>query len=158
MTLDVMASPVGFLHLTSSNVGLTSLCIAGTKTQTAVIAKMKHDMKNPLEEPMLIEKDKFSATSSNKAIQILYNAEQELNEYFNGDRKVFTIPLDESIGTTFQKLVWQELRNIPYGVTCSYSDIAARIDNPKAVRAVGTANGKNPWCIITPCHRYVCVS
>lgn len=78
----------------------------------------------------------------------------QLEEYFAGDREKFDLNLSVS-GTEFQQKVWQELMNIPYGETCSYADIAKAINNPKAVRAVGAANGRNPITIIVPCHRVV---
>jgi methylated-DNA-[protein]-cysteine S-methyltransferase len=84
----------------------------------------------------------------------LEKAISELEEYFTGKRKTFSIKLDLQ-GTEFQKKVWKELLKIPYGSTCSYTDIARKISNEKAVRAVGTANGKNPVCIIVPCHRVI---
>lgn len=78
-------------------------------------------------------------------------------EYFQGKRREFNLPL-EMKGTEFQKKVWQELLKIPYGCTCSYKDIAIRIGNEKAVRAVGGANNKNPLMIVVPCHRVVGIS
>lgn len=85
---------------------------------------------------------------------VLKQAVRELTEYFEGKRRNFDVPLDLQ-GTPFQKQVWQQLLKIPYGQTCSYADIAKRIQNPKAVRAVGAANGKNPVCIVVPCHRVI---
>jgi len=85
---------------------------------------------------------------------VLLETERQLREYFKGERKVFSIPLD-FIGTEFQKQVWQALLTIPYGETRSYSQVAAQLNNPKAVRAVGAANGKNPVSIIAPCHRVI---
>lgn len=79
---------------------------------------------------------------------------RQLNEYFAGDRQDFDLPLRLD-GTEFQLLVLQELRRIPYGETTSYGDIAERIGRPKAVRAVGAANGRNPIPIIVPCHRVI---
>ncbi|MGF1735697.1 methylated-DNA--[protein]-cysteine S-methyltransferase [Photobacterium satsumensis] len=79
---------------------------------------------------------------------------QQLAEYFNGQREHFDVELDMA-GTAFQKTVWQALNGIGYGDTCSYGDIANDIGNPKAVRAVGAANGKNPVPIIVPCHRVI---
>jgi len=76
----------------------------------------------------------------------------ELNEYLAGKRTTFDVPYILH-GTPFQKSVWQELQKIPYGATTSYQKIATAIGNPKAVRAVGTAIGSNPMCIIVPCHR-----
>ncbi|MFA7108427.1 MAG: methylated-DNA--[protein]-cysteine S-methyltransferase [Sphaerochaetaceae bacterium] len=78
----------------------------------------------------------------------------QLNEYFTMTRKEFSIPLKME-GTNFQKKVWQELTEIPYGQTCSYQDIAIKIGKPKACRAVGGANNKNPIIIIVPCHRVI---
>lgn len=86
--------------------------------------------------------------------RILSDTVKQLEEYFAGKRKKFDIALNFS-GTDFQMKVWRELSKIPFGQTVSYRDIAARIKNPKAVRAVGTANGKNPVCIIIPCHRVI---
>lgn len=84
----------------------------------------------------------------------LETAANELVEYFRGERKKFTVKLDLE-GTDFQKRVWKELQKIPYGKTCSYKDIAIKLNDPNASRAVGTANGKNPICIIIPCHRVI---
>ena len=81
-------------------------------------------------------------------------ARRQLAEYFAGDRKDFSLPLHLS-GTEFQVQVLKELQRIPYGETTSYGDIAARIGRPKAVRAVGAANGRNPIPIIIPCHRVI---
>lgn len=79
---------------------------------------------------------------------------RQLGEYFAGERQEFDLPLRLN-GTEFQLLVLEELRRIPYGETSSYGDIAARIGRPKAVRAVGAANGRNPIPIIVPCHRVI---
>ena len=81
-------------------------------------------------------------------------AKQQLEEYFAGERQAFDLPLKLS-GTEFQVRVLEELLNIPYGETASYADIAERIGRPKAVRAVGAANGRNPLPIFVPCHRVI---
>ena len=81
-------------------------------------------------------------------------ARRQLNEYFAGERKTFELPL-KLTGTEFQVQVLEELQRIPYGETKSYRDIAERIGRPKAVRAVGAANGRNPIPIIIPCHRVI---
>ena len=81
-------------------------------------------------------------------------ARQQLTEYFAGERREFDLPLKLS-GTEFQMSVLHALQQIPYGETTSYSDIAERIGRPKAVRAVGAANGRNPIPIIVPCHRVI---
>ncbi len=78
----------------------------------------------------------------------------QLQEYLDGKRKTFTVALDFR-GTAFQNSVWQALFEIPYGEMRSYAEIAERIGNPKAVRAVGTANGMNPIPIVVPCHRVI---
>lgn len=78
----------------------------------------------------------------------------QLLEYFAGQRKVFDLPLALS-GTDFQTRVWNALRDIPYGETRSYQQIAAAVGNPKATRAVGMANNRNPLPILLPCHRVV---
>ena len=82
----------------------------------------------------------------------------QLNEYFARKRESFDLQLDWEAATDFNKQVWAELLKIPYGRTCSYGDIAERIDNPKAVRAVGLANRNNPIPIIVPCHRVIAKS
>jgi methylated-DNA-[protein]-cysteine S-methyltransferase len=81
-------------------------------------------------------------------------AKEQLSEYFAGTRQQFTLSLGAR-GTLFQQQVWQQLCRIPYGTTCSYSNIAHAIENPKAVRAVGGANGRNPITIVVPCHRVI---
>jgi len=93
-------------------------------------------------------------TGSSDEEKVLSQTVQELEEYFEGKRNSFDVSLDLE-GTEFQKKVWKQLQKIPYGKTCAYKDIASKIKNEKAVRAVGTANGKNPICIIIPCHRVV---
>ena len=85
---------------------------------------------------------------------ILLETERQLKEYFAGARNRFELELDFA-GTDFQKKVWQALLTIPFGETRSYSQIAAQIGNPKAVRAVGAANGRNPISIVAPCHRVI---
>lgn len=85
---------------------------------------------------------------------VLAEAERQLTEYFAGTRSQFELELD-FVGTDFQKQVWQALLTIPFGETRTYSQIAQQIGNPKAVRAVGAANGRNPISIIAPCHRVV---
>jgi len=78
----------------------------------------------------------------------------ELTEYFAGTLREFTVPLDV-VGSDFQKTVWQQLRDIPYGETRSYEDIAVAAGSPKSMRAVGTANGQNRIAIVVPCHRVI---
>jgi methylated-DNA-[protein]-cysteine S-methyltransferase len=79
---------------------------------------------------------------------------RQLDDYFAGRRRCFDLPL-APVGTPFQQEVWRALLEIPYGRTSSYSQLAAHIGRPQAVRAVGTANGANPIAIIIPCHRVI---
>jgi O-6-methylguanine DNA methyltransferase len=79
---------------------------------------------------------------------------RELEEYLAGKRTVFELPLDLR-GTSFQLEVWSALREIPYGETCSYADLARTLGRPLALRAVGSANGANPLAIVVPCHRVI---
>ncbi|GAB0174280.1 MAG: methylated-DNA--[protein]-cysteine S-methyltransferase [Candidatus Altimarinota bacterium] len=85
---------------------------------------------------------------------IIVQTKKELSEFFAGVRKEFSIPLDPS-GSEFQKKAWDALKKIPYGETRSYKEEAAIMGNPKAIRAVGGANNKNPIIIIIPCHRVI---
>ena len=85
---------------------------------------------------------------------ILIETKEQLDSYFARTRREFELPLD-LIGTPFQKSAWQALLKIPYGETRSYADQAILCGNPKAVRAIGTANGRNPISIIVPCHRVI---
>jgi methylated-DNA-[protein]-cysteine S-methyltransferase len=85
---------------------------------------------------------------------ILKQTQTQLDEYFRGQRKVFDLPLKMK-GTDFQRKVWKSLRTIPYGETQSYLQLARKTGSPRAYRAVGSANGKNPISIIVPCHRVI---
>lgn len=85
---------------------------------------------------------------------VLSTAFRQLQEYFDGQRTAFQLPLDLR-GTPFRQRVWDALCGIPYGETRSYTEIAAAISAPRAVRAVGSANGANPVAIIVPCHRVI---
>lgn len=80
---------------------------------------------------------------------------KQLEEYFSGARTQFTLPIAYPHGTPFQHSVWNALRGIPYGETRSYEDIAVAIGNPKAVRAIGQANTRNPILLLVPCHRVI---
>ena len=86
--------------------------------------------------------------------ELIKESYRQLTEYLSGKRKEFNLPLLLK-GTSFQKQVWEELMNIPFGETRSYKQIAEAIGNPKAVRAVGMANNKNPLLIVVPCHRVI---
>ena len=86
---------------------------------------------------------------------LLQQTSRQLTEYFAGTRTSFDIPIKYTTGTPFQHSVWNALRQIPYGETCSYGDIAVAIGNPKAVRAIGQANHNNPVLLLVPCHRVI---
>ena len=86
--------------------------------------------------------------------ELILCCKQQIDEFFAGERKAFDLPL-APLGTEFQKKVWNALQEIPYGETRTYGEIAAAVGNPKAARAVGMANNKNPIAIIIPCHRVV---
>lgn len=127
-----MPSPVGELTLVASEKGLV-----------AVLWENDRPERVPMSEPL-----------DGPDHEILMQAEKQLALYFSGDLQCFTVPLDFR-GTAFQQQVWQQLLEIPFGETRSYGEIAERIGNPKSVRAVGAANGKNPISIIAPCHRVI---
>jgi len=127
----IFESEYGDLYLAASERGLTYLCNKKKK-----------------------EVECIALESSNS---FLKQAVLELNQYFQGCRENFSVPLDFK-GTEFQKSVWTELMKIPFGETRSYKDIASKVGRNKAVRAVGSANGKNPIWIIIPCHRVIASS
>ncbi|RAK23607.1 methylated-DNA-[protein]-cysteine S-methyltransferase [Flavobacterium aquaticum] len=91
---------------------------------------------------------------STKIPKELKEAVSQLQDYFNGKRTDFTFKINP-LGTDFQKNVWQELLNIPFGKTCSYLDLSKKLGDVKAIRAVASANGKNPLWIVIPCHRVI---
>ncbi|MEQ1105095.1 methylated-DNA--[protein]-cysteine S-methyltransferase [Acinetobacter ursingii] len=127
-----MASPVGQLKLVANEQALVAILWDNENPKRVHLAELIEDVSHP----------------------ILLNTQQQLIEYFSGQRKVFDIPLDFE-GTDFQKQVWSALLTIPYGETRSYKQIAQQLGHEKAVRAVGAANGKNPISIIAPCHRVI---
>ncbi len=106
---------------------------------------------------ILFEKEKNQVTIGvdwQKKPDFFTSVKTQLQAYFKGALKNFNVPL-APVGTPFQLKVWQALRNIPYGELVSYKTIAEAVGNPKAVRAVGGANGQNPLPIIVPCHRVI---
>ena len=105
----------------------------------------------PNDRPLRIHLDDMQEDRCN---QILCEAERQLTEYFNGVRTTFELPIHLR-GTAFQKRVWQQLLQIPYGHTRSYGHLAAALGNGSASRAVGMANSRNPLSIIVPCHRVI---
>ena len=123
---DSLETPLGPLHILATEQGVSHIQFS---------------------EQTLLPETVHSNTAIRQCIQ-------ELHEYFAGTRTAFTIPLAPS-GTAFEELVWNKLVHVPYASTCSYLDIANRLNNPNAVRAVGRANGANPIAIVIPCHRVV---
>jgi methylated-DNA-[protein]-cysteine S-methyltransferase len=99
-------------------------------------------------------REKTATTPPTGTHPLLDEVCRQLTEYFAGKRKTFNLPLAPA-GTDFQKQVWNQLRQIPYGQTLGYAQLARQINHPKAWRAVGSANGKNPLAILIPCHRIV---
>jgi methylated-DNA-[protein]-cysteine S-methyltransferase len=97
---------------------------------------------------------RLDIAAQDNAHPVLIETERQLKEYFAGHRKTFALNLDTA-GTAFQRKVWSALRTIPFGETRSYGQIATQIGSPRAVRAVGAANGRNPVSIVTPCHRVI---
>ena len=121
----IINTPLGFAKLEGDSSGISSLTVLNNET-----------------------------FESNTITETLEDAAHQLKEYFKGERTDFSLKLNPQ-GTDFQKRVWAELLNIPYGRTISYSEIAIKIGNPDAVRAVGLANKNNPIAIIVPCHRVI---
>lgn len=97
----------------------------------------------------------FNCDLQQKETPLLLQLKQELDEYFNGTLQKFLVPFEILEGSDFQKKTWEALSSIAYGKTASYTSIAQKINHPKAVRAVGTANGKNPLALLIPCHRII---
>jgi methylated-DNA-[protein]-cysteine S-methyltransferase len=96
----------------------------------------------------------LSRCSDDSAHPVLLETERQLSEYFDGRRTMFSLKL-EFAGTEFQNNVWRAMLTIPYGETRSYGQIAIQVGKPRAIRAVGAANGKNPIAIVIPCHRVI---
>lgn len=127
--IKAMESPIGKLYLQIEDGKLISI---------------------KFEEPAGLFESKGNAVDE----QVFDNTVSQLNEYFAGRRITFDLPL-QAEGTAFQQSVWGQLPHIAYGKTISYQELANRIDNPKACRAVGQANRKNPLPIVVPCHRVI---
>jgi methylated-DNA-[protein]-cysteine S-methyltransferase len=128
----IVQTPVGALNLIATDKGLTAILWEG-------------------DDPKRVRR---GASTQSDGHPVLARAETQLREYFSGERKAFEIELDP-VGTDFQKNVWRALLDIPFGETRSYAEIASAVGNPKAVRAVGAASGRNPISIVTPCHRVI---
>jgi methylated-DNA-[protein]-cysteine S-methyltransferase len=127
-------SPVGELTLVASDTALMAVHFPTAPSVERVSGGEAHDV--------------------DRGTALLARARQQLEEYFARTRTTFDLPL-EPAGSAFQRRVWDALRAIPYGTTVSYSEIARRLGDVRATRAVGAANGQNPIPIIVPCHRVV---
>ena len=127
-----MESPVGNLRLVASDKGLAAILWEDDDPRRVRLIADTEDRTHP----------------------VLLETERQLNEYFDGRRESFSLELDFA-GTEFQKKVWRALLTIPFGETRSYGQIAKQVGNPRAVRAVGAANGRNPIAIVAPCHRVI---
>lgn len=130
MDYDIFSSPVGKLTISCTENGISGLHIEGDRYFERVPSKWTHNHKSKL----------------------LLKAKEQLDEYFAGTLEQFDLPLDLE-GTHFQQEVWAALLDVPYGTTTTYAHIAEKIGKPNAVRAVGSAVGRNPVCILIPCHR-----
>ena len=133
--IDELDSPVGKLRLIADQRGLRDILFEHEhhpKAMPAHAVRLSHSRQST----------------------VIATTRSQLDEYFAGTRRTFDLPL-HPIGTAFQQTVWRELGNIPYGITISYGELARRINNPAAVRAVGAANGRNPLPIVVPCHRVI---
>ena len=106
---------------------------------------------------VMFENNKYDSPNRNEWRQdkvVTREAREQLLQYFSGERREFDLKMNLA-GTEFQQRTWQTLASIPYGQTWSYADLANRVGSPKAVRAVGAANGRNPLPIVLPCHRVI---
>lgn len=137
-TFTRLATPIGELLLTASDTALTGVYFPTSR-------------RGP---PPTHRADWVQDDGQGPASESLARAKQQLTEYFDGTRTSFDLPL-EALGSAFEHRVWNALRTIPFGVTVSYSELARRLGDVNATRAVGAANGKNPIPIIVPCHRVV---
>lgn len=141
--------PAG-LALRTLHSPLGDLAVVASETGVALLEFQEQDEV----ERELLRLGLSASTDATRGRDHLDHLESELAEYFNGARTEFTVPLDPH-GTPFQLAVWDALRRIPYGATQSYGALAAAIARPKAVRAVGRANGQNRIAILIPCHRCI---
>lgn len=130
---DYYSSPLGNMLIIEENNSITHLNLSGNETLLAGLSKDSIEQKDT---------------------PLITFAKVQLEEYFQGTRKIFDLPLSP-FGTQFQQKVWNALCTIPYGQTRSYKEIASQIQNPKGCRAVGMANNRNPIMIIIPCHRVI---
>lgn len=139
-------SPIGILKISEDNGKITNLYLQRKEEDSVCGGSPPQNQQNRQGKKLRQEWGQHTGP--------MREACRQLDEYFQGKRKSFDLPISYA-GTSFQESVWRELQNIPYGETRSYEDIAVKIGNPKAVRAVGQANNKNPILLIIPCHRVI---
>jgi O-6-methylguanine DNA methyltransferase len=134
-------------HFTEMDSPLGTISLCGTERGLAGVFMQDHR-----HGPVEAERQGWQYSSD-----LFTEVQVQLEEYFAGRRTVFSVSIDREAvgGTPFQRLVWQALEAIPYGVTISYGELARRINQAAAIRAVGLANGRNPLSIIVPCHRVI---
>lgn len=125
---EYLDTPLGLLEIVANDQGLVAVTFSDK-------------LRQPIQSQRIVQ-------------DIVQEAKQQLRAYFSHELFAFNLPLAAE-GTAFQQQVWQALTTVPYGKTASYGDIAKAINNPKGVRAVGLANGKNPIAIVVPCHRII---
>lgn len=134
METAFIPSPLGITKIEGDENGIAVICCASSSVALeSVLSEGKVTQKIPV---------------------VLQEAVSQLQDYFEGKRTEFTFPLNPQ-GTEFQQKVWQELLNIPFGKTTSYMDLSKKLGDVKAIRAVASANGKNPLWIVVPCHRVI---
>ena len=147
-------SPIGILKISEADGKITNLSLHQKISDIASDIISGANLQQNQQQRNRQERHRQMQYSNGQSSQLLQKACQQLDEYFQGKRRQFDLPLGYA-GTPFQESVWRELQNIPYGETRSYEDIAVRIGNPKAVRAVGQANNRNPILLMIPCHRVI---
>lgn len=131
---------------------ITFICKNSNLQESKIALRIKTNGDTVISISAVIEDDYIESESNSDIIRVI---KRQLQEYFYGTRKKFDIKFDTSQGTDFQRRVWQALRDIPYGETKTYGEIAKIVGSPKGARAVGMACNKNPLLIITPCHRVI---
>ena len=127
-------SPIGMIEIHAGDKYIDSILFVNSGRGPVIEKPVRSNLKN--------------------ASPIIQQCVKELEEYFKGKRKDFDFKFSQT-GTEFQEKIWKELTHIPYGRTISYLELSKRIGNVKAIRAVGTTNGKNQLCIVVPCHRVI---
>ena len=154
MNTCLYKSLIGILKISEDNGKIINLSLYQKTDDTASNTISGEDWQQNQQNRNQHEQHNQEQYGQENCSELLQKACQQLDEYFQGKRKQFDLPLGYA-GTAFQESVWRELQNIPYGETRSYEDIAVKIGNPKAVRAVGQANNRNPILLMIPCHRVI---